>query len=277
MIGALDSLDLSLTASDWLNSQQTVRVVVLAPYPTALAGTALGLMVLAHTWIYPGSRAGILLLLAAVATALTSASRMGIASVVLYAMMLLWLRLPLRAIQKVALAFVLMALAFVGLWVSGIAEAIGQRILDARSDSTLLRFLVYQESIARALGNNPLIGEGVKVRGLTGFIPLGSHSTYIGLFYRGGLVTLAVAFAAGLMIASGALAMRNSGDPWLRSRSHVVIAGVTSFGAFLAIADIDAPQFLCMLFFLIVSITQLDRGAARPAAPMRRTATGAPS
>jgi len=63
-------------------------------------------------------------------------------------------------------------------------------LLDARENSTSARLFVYKLSLDFIMEHDFLFGVGFKPRLDDFFIPLGSHSTYISLFVRGGLVCL---------------------------------------------------------------------------------------
>ena len=67
---------------------------------------------------------------------------------------------------------------------------------NSRGGSNEARFEVYTRSINKAWTESPLIGIGIKYM-VDGFIPYGSHSTYIGVFYKVGIIG-SVAFAIGI-------------------------------------------------------------------------------
>lgn len=56
----------------------------------------------------------------------------------------------------------------------------------ARAGSNHTRIQIYLESIKLAFENSPVWGMGIKHISETGY-PLGSHSTYIGVFYKTGV------------------------------------------------------------------------------------------
>lgn len=67
---------------------------------------------------------------------------------------------------------------------------------NSRTGSNEARFIVYMRSIEMAWNNSPFIGIGIKYM-VDNFIPYGSHSTYIGIFYKTGIIG-SIAFASGL-------------------------------------------------------------------------------
>ena len=65
--------------------------------------------------------------------------------------------------------------------------------IHMRENSNNARWEVYMQSISFALRNSPLFGVGVKLEYSLN-VPYGSHSTFIGLFYKLGFVGLLVGF-----------------------------------------------------------------------------------
>ncbi len=59
-------------------------------------------------------------------------------------------------------------------------------LINGRSNSTNTRLIIYMTSIEAVLKNNLLLGMGIKI--MRGDYPLGSHSTYLGVFYKTGVL-----------------------------------------------------------------------------------------
>ncbi|HEO7248714.1 TPA: capsule biosynthesis protein CapK, partial [Streptococcus agalactiae] len=62
-----------------------------------------------------------------------------------------------------------------------------EKIIMYRNQSTITRMIVYQESIIEVLKGNILFGQGIRIPSSEGIF-LGSHSTYISVFYRTSLL-----------------------------------------------------------------------------------------
>jgi hypothetical protein len=114
---------------------------------------------------------------------------------------------------------------------------------NSRSGSNSARFDIYKTSIQKVLDESPVIGIGIKY--MLGSFPLGSHSTYIGLFYKSGIlgIILWVFGFASLIIG-------------LYRKFTQYIWGVTFFiinmayFAFLMFSDIDGVNWVIMSFFI---------------------------
>lgn len=118
-----------------------------------------------------------------------SHSRIGIASCTGAVILSVLLAGKIRAVRtpKLLKAALLIALLILGLVLLDKIIAAVNFALDARAGSTSTRFYIYTESMKRMLKEYPLFGFGVRDR-INGGFPYGSHSTYISMFYRVGLV-----------------------------------------------------------------------------------------
>ena len=63
-----------------------------------------------------------------------------------------------------------------------------QGVFLSRAESNSMRFMLYKKSFERMLVNNPLLGMGIKDLYQDTIYPYGSHSSYIGYFYKTGLI-----------------------------------------------------------------------------------------
>jgi O-antigen ligase len=110
---------------------------------------------------------------------------------------------------------------------------------------------MYQQTILHTFENNILFGVAVKDRGFY-FIPLGSHSTYLGALLKTGLlgVTSLILFSAYFWKRFFSEMFKENSSPISRSLSPLLLL-MTLFWAF---EDIDAAQFLSVIYFLIVGI-----------------------
>ncbi len=111
---------------------------------------------------------------------------------------------------------------------------------NARSGSNDLRFSLYRESLRMVLENQPLIGMGVKYS-YTPAVPYGSHCTYIGLLYKGGLL-------GGFFVLSGlVLVLKRCVEiPF----SLVVKSMFLVYPVFLIFSDIDSSNWVIAAAFI---------------------------
>ena len=63
---------------------------------------------------------------------------------------------------------------------------------SAREGSNATRGNIYSASIEKAFAESPLIGMGIKDLSPYDLIPYGSHSTYVGFFYKTGIIGLII-------------------------------------------------------------------------------------
>ena len=102
------------------------------------------------------------------------------------------IKLKNRVLYKLLVAF-LIGIAI--LVTSSYIIAKFQDIFLSRVASNSMRFTLYEKSIKRMVDNNPIIGMGIKDLYADSIYPYGSHSSYIGYFYKtgilGGIVFLA--------------------------------------------------------------------------------------
>lgn len=91
-----------------------------------------------------------------------------------------------RQKQTLILILILGATVFLILNNSYITYIIN-KLYYAREGSTNTRIGIYTESISTVLNDSPILGIGIKSIGNRGY-PLGSHSTYIGLLYKSGIL-----------------------------------------------------------------------------------------
>ncbi|HEM9696877.1 TPA: capsule biosynthesis protein CapK [Streptococcus agalactiae] len=79
-----------------------------------------------------------------------------------------------------------------------------EKIIMYRNQSTITRMIVYQESIIEVLKGNILFGQGIRIPSGEGIF-LGSHSTYISVFYRTSLLGIVLYFSAFILLYKEAI------------------------------------------------------------------------
>ena len=120
--------------------------------------------------------------------------------------------------------------------------------LYSRGGSNATRLKIYRNSIERVMNDSPFFGMGIKYM-LTVRYPYGSHSTYIGVLYKVGIIGM-------LFFTIGFISLyRNT---WKRLSASKV--GRTSYLMllaylfFLITSDIDTTDWVIVLFFLAMGI-----------------------
>ncbi len=212
---------------------------------------------------------------------IASMSRLAALGLLLSAALRLALTLP-RALQALLVAGAVSALAataLVSTVVAGsplaAADALAAHFDDLRPSATRSRDLVY-EATRDGLADAPWLGHGwpgeavypedfPQVMQGGGTMVPGSHSTYLGLMYLGGVMTLAAFVFA--LLRTGWVALRASGAPALRYNTVVLLAvlGLTGVGE--GLYALVVPTLYAFLW-LGVALGALRAGA--PAAVARR-------
>lgn len=114
-------------------------------------------------------------------------------------------------------------------------------LINSRQGSTAMRSLIYSTSINRTLENSLIIGCGIKEY-IKGY-PLGSHSTFIGFFYKTGLVGL-------FFGVSGIITLYKRIFKTKRSYFMCMLC----FLLMLFVEDLDGANWLIILFFVLMGL-----------------------
>lgn len=126
------------------------------------------------------------------------------------------------------------------------AVSIFQELLNAREGSNVSRIYLMVESIKITLVESPIIGMGVKVTSLIGY-PLGSHSTYVGLFYRTGIAGVILGLLIFVIITVKILFTRVGID------KTVIKISILMMPLLFIFEDIDGTNWLMIMYFLLVA------------------------
>ena len=113
--------------------------------------------------------------------------------------------------------------------------------INSRSGSTSTRMKIYSLSIEKAFNINPFIGCGVKE--MLGSFPYGSHSTYIGLFYKVGLLGSIV----------GVIALFKTFKEVIYCKYYYIISAILLSIMFIT-EDIDGENWLIILFGILFGL-----------------------
>ncbi|MDX2171221.1 MAG: hypothetical protein SF182_29400 [Deltaproteobacteria bacterium] len=252
------------------------RLSLLFPWTTAMGFGGLCLVyVVANEPVAWRRRLGIA---AGVFMVLSSMSRLAGLLLIVSALLRRWLALP-RALQALTLAVGLSAgggLGVVSTLVYGgpvaIVAALQDRFDDLRPSATRSRELVYEKT-REGLAEAPLLGHGwpgdpvypedfPQVMAGGGTMVPGSHSTYFGLMYLGGGLTLA-AFLFALARTSW-LVLGIGGPPALRDNTLVLLMTLAITGLGEGLYSLVVPTLYAFLWLGVA----LRLGHARAADPL---------
>jgi len=248
-----DSMKLYIFGMEWADSSLSIRAKIMSPYPTALAAMLLLLLSLS-TPSHFRDRKRVLafasLWMVSLVLTLMTQSRAGLLSFLIFSALLVFVITTLRVSKKdkryalVAMACLIFPVALI---LQGTASMLWSDALAYRGASSGYRFSLYQFGIERASSFAPLLGFGVKHDVPQFMIPVGSHSTFIGAFYKTGILGLLALLLFWSVATYKSLAcLLSSSD--LRSKSAA--CAFISLMPFFAFEDVDAPQFVAFLLFI---------------------------
>lgn len=246
---------ITIVSASWLFSVQFPRSSIMSPYPTA-AG-AIVIMLLPLTIAYNSSLneektkifmkyctfiLGILILF-------FSISRFSIFSLLIGFIIVWTIKTKKRSIifLFLVLLFLLILIPYFGFFFD--------LFNSIRPGSLTLRAKSYAFAMDMMKEENLMFGIGVKPRLDEIQIPVGSHSTYLGLFLRTGIIGILIFIFFELYLLF----------IWFINRKKIISIriktiwdsiGVSLFAMsfWMIFEDIDAPQLVCFLYFLVIGI-----------------------
>lgn len=249
----VNSLEVHPLLFDWLASVTRPRFNVFAPYPTAAGGTLMIFGVL--LWAFLSFKKE--------EFNLRDLALMGLTVVGLF--MTLSRMSALAFVISIGTVF-LVQKKHAGLWIFFMAALLifaaplihqfMDWLMGLRQGSTTGRIHLYEYSLRQLEGIDWILGKGVKAREGHFVIPVGSHSTYISMLYKTGVMGF-----LGFLALQASVLWR-----WLTLRRYVVNdpvqfafwrglgAVLISMSMWMVTEDIDAPQFLAFLYFSLMGI-----------------------
>lgn len=243
----------AVSSVDYLSSGATTRLNAFMEYPTLVAVFVLIVYGSAVYWVNQkwGFIGVVALSAIGVLSIRAAASRAGIFAVIpLVATGVLYsaysssqkVRHYFIALGVLSALGVLIAVAFFG---HSIARTVYE-IINSRLGSTSGRLYIYSESISMTLSDSPIIGMGVKyTSSLSNDAPFGSHSTWVGFFYKTGFIGLAlyiILFYRIFQMQLRRAASKNSYEVFLA-------ISLTILYCYFFVEDLDATAWTCVLFF----------------------------
>lgn len=151
-------------------------------------------------------------------------------------------------------AFFALAVGLVVFYSSDLHETIGvqvEELATAREGSNNSREIIVTESIDMTRKTSPIVGMGVKDNSSIGY-PLGSHSTFLGFFYKTGIIGLLLGTAVFVLINLKILLL-----PPHRDRTFLRIFIFVMPFVFI-VEDMDGANWLICLYFAWVAVLVND-------------------
>lgn len=238
---------------DWLASATRPRLNLFSPYPTAAGG----IIMICLYWLWGSAKTN---------GQLRNPLTLSLIGVNCFALLLTMSRMSILAfVASVIILFLLekrnswiwiLLFIFVAVLMLPLIEDFSNWVLGLRQGSTTGRMNLYKYTLNQLYGIDWFLGKGIKPREDVFFIPIGSHSTYISLIFKTGIIGF-----LSFMLFQFVILWR-----WLKTKSYVIndstlftlwrVLGcvMISMGMWMLTEDIDAPQMLAFLYFSSVGI-----------------------
>lgn len=120
-------------------------------------------------------------------------------------------------------------------------------LINSRAGSNNTRMQIYRESIVLTLMKSPIWGMGIKKISESGY-PLGSHSTYIGVFYKTGIIGTLI--FTGVLISIIRILIKVHNKTTFQAEAIFLLMLLLEF----AVEDIDGADWVIVLLFAIIGI-----------------------
>lgn len=166
---------------------------------------------------------------------------------ILFTLSIVWYLISLMKMKNRKIIFhicIILIPVLVAVFWKDIYNIIFNKIIYGNESSTSLRIELLRTSFFEALNTSPIWGMGVK-RFLYDGYPLGSHSTYIGLFYKTGIIGLLFGLLA-FYFSNKSIIIKEKKSP----RLFFYICLLVLF----AIEDIDGCNWCIILYFSVLSL-----------------------
>lgn len=182
----------NLYIDDWTSNGKGVRLILFFEYSSLIT-----FFILINTAIYINKTLcfkNVIVMIIMLFPIWQSKSRICFLSyfilIILY--IIFWCKYRIRN-YKIIGSIIIFTLIFFFIFNFTSTISIFNKIFNMRSSSNLRRFEIYKYSILKTIKYNPIIGCGIKVEYVDN-IPYGSHSSFIGLFYKLGFVGITIGF-----------------------------------------------------------------------------------
>ncbi len=250
-----DLTSIKLFYLDYFFSFRFPRLVLFSPYPNAFAALLLLSFSPALYLHYRQRQIGKIAFLSAsfVVCLFLSLSRMSFIAFVIAMSAAVYLLISRRK-SKTYWAFVFAVLFAAVLVFTALLPFIERSLFEVRINSFQVRSDTYREALKYII-SNPFLGIGVKPRQALLPVPIGSHSTYIGLLLKSGIfgtipfITLLV-----IMLVKLVRKIMETENFNEKLKALALFVSFLSIVMWMGLEDIDAPTLVAFVFFLIAGL-----------------------
>lgn len=231
----------------WTNKGLKYRLFAFMEYPTNVAtfyciniGGAINYIFLKYT----SALKRISYALLAILPVYLSDTRSGIIASIFVFGMVIFFSIDKRKYRKMFILLTILILIPLVVFAHHDIQSIFTSMIQSREGSSGTRLRLYSTTLEKVLSESPIIGMGIKYPNPAVFnLPYGSHSTYIGIFYRTGFLGLAT------LLINFIYLIRISLQTMIYDEQRRFL-GVAMLGYFIAIIflDIDATMWVLAVF-----------------------------
>lgn len=244
----------SLMGEDWVNGQKDMRLLAFMEYANLVSMFYFLVFPFAYDYVVQNKNRVFIMIfsLLSFVPVYLSGSRISklLLIVLLYFILINFLSNSKKKWRILIILSIFIIIFVLLIYGTQIVAKINQ-LLNSRAGSTTTRLKIYLESINITLKQSPIIGCGIK--DYIGDYPLGSHSTYIGFFYKTGFLGLLFAMIGIFGFFKKII------------KSNLDYMYKVCFILFLimcCVEDIDGANWLGILFFIIMGfyIQKIEKG-----------------
>lgn len=234
-------LSRSLTGGDWIDGEETIRLMAFMEYSNLISLFYFLAFPFAYEYIKENKSVifQTLFLIVSILPVILNHSRIGILLAIIQLIIMLpkVMAISKKRITYISVLFFSILIIFFAVNYSSIINSI-ENLINSRQGSTATRSIIYKTSIIKTINKSPVIGCGIKE--YLGEYPLGSHSTYIGFFYKTGII--------GFII--GMMGIINLALKIIKNNKKAFLP-ILCFLLMLILEDLDGANWLIILFFIL--------------------------
>ena len=244
----------ALCGADWVEGVYTTRFYGFLDYANMVVFTVLFFYPLALKRINKSKIAKLLLTIGSFVTIYTTNSRSGLVLFLFITVLYIFVGRNnkifsfLKRNKKSLMVFFIIAIAILATPGSRYISGYFDKLMNMRIASNGMRSYIYTSSITRMLRENPFIGIGIKDMIAQYGYPYGSHSTYIGVFYKAGIAGGLIYILSILYIITPALKAKSKTNLHFLFRISIVCAL-----ALMCVEDIDGTNWAIFLMYFLLS------------------------
>lgn len=244
----------NLYYTEWFSNREVIRFVGFMEYPNLITMFFMFFYPLYILYIlnFKNKPIKIFFILVGILPILTTFSRSGYLVILTYLLVISAIYMYRAWNKKLFIAFVSISVAsiiYILIYTNFSKDIffVLQELLYARQGSNDSRTYLITESIRVTLESSPLIGMGIKITSSIGY-PLGSHSTFVGFFYKTGIFGLITGSIIFLIIITKILFSKGSLDNTIIKFSLLLMIPL------FVIEDIDGSNWLIIVYFIFIAV-----------------------